>query len=234
MPAIKRRRLTRSRTYAHLSSVGAEERRGGQRSRMLVTSSCVNCRSSFQRIARAAAGLKARSNLLCAWRQRTRSAGSLDTSAFFRGPGMVVKYWDRSGLAQGMRPFHAIVVAGLARDPQAPSEADKEVERFLRDAEPPGHDEWMSTAALKDAWKPGYAKALEQLKDRITRELRELLVPKPSHGSRGPERLQKRFPIGRRGTSEGEPSAFRFADLGASFNGTRWEVSGTVPSSTAN
>ena len=123
--------------------------------------------------------------------------------AFFRGPGMVVKYWDRSGLAQGMRPFHAIVVAGLARDPQAPSEADKEVERFLRDAEPPGHDEWMSTAALKDAWKPGYAKALEQLKDRITRELRELLVPKPSHGSRGPERLQKRFPIGRRGTSKG-------------------------------
>jgi hypothetical protein len=148
--------------------------------------------------------------------------------AMFRGPGMVVRYWDRSGLAQGMRPFHAVLAAGQARDPESITDVDRQVETFLRDAEPPGHDEWLSTPALKENWKPGYAKALEQLKDRIGKELRDLLTPKPSHGSRGPERLQKRFPIGRRGATEGEQSAFHFSDFDATFDGTRWTFSGTV------
>jgi hypothetical protein len=148
--------------------------------------------------------------------------------ALFRGPGMVIKYWDRTGIAQGMRPFHAILATGQARDPGAPTDADREIERFLRDAEPPGHDDWLSTPALKESWKPGYAKALEQLRDRVSRELRELLMPRPSYGARGPERLQRRFPIGKRGGREAEPSAFRFADLNASFGGLRWRFSGTV------
>lgn len=148
--------------------------------------------------------------------------------ALFRGPGMVLKYWDRTGIAQGMRPFHAILATGEARDPAAPTDADREIERFLRDAEPPGHDDWLSTPALKENWKPGYAKALEQLKDRVGQELRDLLMPRPSYGARGPERLQKRFPIGKRGGRQAEPSAFRFANLNASFWGLRWRFSGTV------
>jgi len=148
--------------------------------------------------------------------------------AMFRGPGMVVKYWDRSGLAQGMRPFHAILACGMARDPERPTDSDREIERFLRDAEPPGHDDWHSTPALKEGWKRGYAKALEQLKDRVGHALRDLLAPRPSHGSRGPERLEKRFPIGERGTSEPEPSVFRFTDLTAEFDGVRWTFAGTV------
>jgi hypothetical protein len=141
---------------------------------------------------------------------------------------MVVKYWDRSTLAQGMRPFHAVLAGGEARDPGHVTDADREVERFLRDAEPPGHDEWLATPALKEHWKPGYAKALTQLKDRVAQELRELLTPKPSHGARGPERLQKRFPFGRRGESEAEPAVFGFSELQASFDGLRWSFSGSV------
>lgn len=148
--------------------------------------------------------------------------------AMFRKPGMVVRYWDRSGVAQGMRPFHAILAAGEARDPAHVTDADRIVERFLRDAEPPGHDLWHPTPALKETWKIGYAKAIKQLEDRVTHELRELLTPAPSHGTRGPERLQKRFPIGRRGDSEGEPSAFRFSGLDARFDGERWSFSGAV------
>ena len=148
--------------------------------------------------------------------------------AMFRGPGMVVKYWDRSSVAQGMRPFHAILACGEAREPGEVTEADKELERFLRDAEPPGHDDWDSTPALKENWKRGYKKALELLKAQVTQALRELLTPKPSHGSRGPERLQKRFPIGRRGPSEPTDSAFRFSDLRAVFDGTRWDFTAAV------
>ncbi len=148
--------------------------------------------------------------------------------ALFRAPGMVVKYWNRSALAQGMRPFHAILAAGLGRNPRSPTEADAEVESFLRDAEPPGHDDWISTAALKESWKPGYAKALGQLKDRVATELRELLAPRPSYGARGPERLQRRFPVGKRGSGRTEPVAFRFSDFNASFDGMRWRFAGTV------
>lgn len=39
--------------------------------------------------------------------------------AMFRGPGMVVRYWDRSNLALGVRPFHAVLVCGEARDPNS-------------------------------------------------------------------------------------------------------------------
>lgn len=148
--------------------------------------------------------------------------------AMFRKPGMVVRYWDRSGIAQGMRPFHAILAAGEARDPANVSDADRVVERFLRDAEPPGHDLWHPTPALKESWKPGYAKAIKQLEDRVAHELRELLTPKPTYGARGPERLQKRFPMGRRGHGEGEPSVFGFSELDASFDGERWSFSGSV------
>ena len=148
--------------------------------------------------------------------------------ALFPGAGMVIKYWDRSALSQGMRPFHALVAAGHGREPGTPSAEDRDVERFLRDAEPPGHDEWLPTPALKENWKAGYAKALAQLKDRIGKELRELLIPKPTHGARGPELLQKRFPIGARGSAAAEPSAFRFSDLQASFDGERWRFAGKV------
>jgi hypothetical protein len=148
--------------------------------------------------------------------------------AMFRRPGMVVSYWDRSALAQGTRQFHAILAAGEARDPSAVTDADRAVERFLRDAEPPGHDDWISTPALKEAWKPGYAKAIAQLKERVVRELRELLTPRPSHGARGPERLQRRFPIGKGGRREGQPSAFKFSDLDAAYDGERWSFRATV------
>ncbi|MEQ9498733.1 MAG: hypothetical protein RIT81_17780 [Deltaproteobacteria bacterium] len=160
--------------------------------------------------------------------EETSTSQYLGHVAMFRGPGMVVKYWNRAGAAHGMRPFHAILACGVARAPEAPTEEDQRFERFLRDAEPPGHDEWHSTSALKEGWKLGYKKALDLLKERVTQELRDLLVPKPSAGSRGPERLQKRFPIGKRGTRKVDDSPFNITGLAASFEGGRWTFAGTV------
>ena len=148
--------------------------------------------------------------------------------AMFRGPGMVVRYWDRSALALGMRPFHALLVCGQARSPLAPSDGDRKLERFLRAAEPPGHDDWESTPALKQQYKRGYARALGRLKDQVTESLRTLLVARPSIGSRGPDRLQRRFPIGARGGRGGEPSAFHFTRLAARFEAERWHFAGAI------
>ena len=148
--------------------------------------------------------------------------------ALFRGPGMVVRYWDRSSLALGMRPFHALLVCGHARNPREPGEADRKLERFLRAAEPPGHDDWESTPALKQQYKRGYARALGRLKDQVTEALRALLVARPSIGSRGPDRLQRRFPIGARGGRGGESSAFHFTRLAARFESARWHFAGAI------
>lgn len=149
--------------------------------------------------------------------------------ASFRGPGMVVKYWDRSGIAPPGRPFHAVLACGEARDPENVTELDRQVERFLRLAEPPGHDEWGSTSALKEEYRRGYAKALEQLKDQVTQALRELLAQSVAEGVRGPERLQRRFPIGAKGPSGGSaPSAFRFGGLSAHLERGSWRFSGVI------
>ncbi len=148
--------------------------------------------------------------------------------AMFRGPGMVVRYWDRRALTTGMRPFHAILVCGEARSHEEPTFEDRAIEQFLRAAEPPGHDEWRNTPALRQAYKRGWGKALEQLHQRVTEELRRLLAPRVTQGERGPDRLQRRFPIGPRGGRPSTPSAFRFSRLSARFTDDRWTFEGEV------
>ncbi|MBN1655096.1 MAG: hypothetical protein JXA30_15110 [Deltaproteobacteria bacterium] len=154
--------------------------------------------------------------------------------ALFRGPGMVVRYWDRSGLTAAMQPFHAILICGQARNPRLPSESDLAIERFLRAAEPPGHDDWISTPALKQEFRRGYAKSIERLKDQVSEQLRKLLSTRPRVGTEGPDKLKKRFPIGIRGGSEKEPSPFFFSRLEARFDGERWRFQGEIRPASLN
>jgi hypothetical protein len=148
--------------------------------------------------------------------------------ALFRGAGMVVRYLDRSSLATQHRPFHAILCCGEARDLEAATDEDRLMEAFLRDAEPPGHDEWEATPALKETWNRGYAKALETLKSRLTQALKDLIAPAPTVGTRGPELLQKRFPFGARGTPGSAPTSFSFSNLKAGLHDGRWSFSGEL------
>jgi hypothetical protein len=152
--------------------------------------------------------------------------------AMFRGPGMVVRYRDLRSLA-ATRPFHAVVACGLARAPENPLASDQAIERFLRAAEPPGHDRWEATSALKAEYERGYAKALESLDKRVHTGLKELLIEQPRHGTNGPERLRRRFPIGVKGGSGGSPSAFRFAGITAHFARGQWHFGGEIKPATA-
>ncbi|MBI2378777.1 MAG: hypothetical protein HYV07_32580 [Deltaproteobacteria bacterium] len=146
--------------------------------------------------------------------------------AVFRGSGMVVRYVDKRNLAISQRPFHAVLIAGTAR---GTSEDDLRVERFLRAAEPPGHDEWISTPKLKELYKPGYNKALEALWSRVNEALREIVVRRPRQGARGPDALRRRFPIGGRDSgAAGSVSAFRFLELSACFADGRWIFEGQI------
>ena len=148
--------------------------------------------------------------------------------AFFRGPGMVVSYRDRSRLALGMRPFHAVLACGRARQPRDPSAEDGAVEAFLRMSEPPAHDRWESTPRLKAHYRAGYAKALKELSQRVDDALKEVLIASHVLGERGPERLQRRFPIGKAGSTGKGRSAFGMSRLDARPHRGAWVFSATI------
>ena len=153
--------------------------------------------------------------------------------AFFRGAGMVVKYWDRDRVVLGDRDFYGTLVCGRARawGNGGPTAADEDIERFLRAAEPPEHDTWTSTENLKDGYKRGGPTAVSRLHDDVTDSLRELVQQSRSRGKLGPKRLAKRFPIGRGSSNRSEsttPERVLDGETTVTFNNdtNRWEFSG--------
>ncbi|WP_435124125.1 hypothetical protein [Halobaculum sp. D14] len=150
--------------------------------------------------------------------------------AMFRGAGMVVKYYDQSRVSFGDRNFFGVLAAGTARSTGAPRKSDDEIDRFLRFAEPPEHDEWRSTENLKQQYMQGYRKAIVNLEADIREELRNL-VSRSGRGERDlPENVLKKFPIhgqGRRSSSPANSQSFEL-DGTAFFERNRWRFSGSV------
>lgn len=162
---------------------------------------------------------------LCADHESPELVGQV---AMFRSPGMVVRYLDQRSLVKASRPFHALVACGEARAPGEVLESDRAIERFLRAAEPPGHDKWDVTETLKSDYERGYKKALDQLNTRVIEALKSLLLDAPAHGKRGPQRLRRKFPLGLAGGGGGSKSAFRFGAVTAHFEAGRWWFRGEL------
>lgn len=155
-----------------------------------------------------------------------------NTVALFRGPGMVVKYLPVD--PAGARRFHALLACGEGRAPEGPTDSDRYAEAFFRASEPPGHDEWHVTPRLKDEYVQGGGARLNKLFDDVRKEIRELLSPASVDAQRGPELLQRRYPLG--GVGDPAPhsgaSAFHFTGLEASFCDGCWHFSGSVEPAT--
>jgi hypothetical protein len=145
--------------------------------------------------------------------------------AAFRGAGMIVKRWDATRLATTLRPFHAVLRCGRAR---GTSPTDLAVEKFLRAAEPPGHDDWIATPAVKDEYVRGGQAALVQLQDRIFEALREILAPTAHSGTRGPERLRRRFAVKPKPARSGTAGPVGFGALSAELREGRWWFEGEI------
>lgn len=82
-------------------------------------------------------------------------SGSLSNKvALIRGAGMVVKYYDRNRVVYGGRDFHGVVLAGNARQwtDKEPTDADKDIDDYLKAAEPPRHDDWEYTKKLRSKY----------------------------------------------------------------------------------
>jgi len=119
-----------------------------------------------------------------------------DHVAEARGFGMIVRYRDLRGLSLSARRFSAVLICGRLRGDSA---ADRAAEEFLRYAEPPEHNCWTSTPRLRDVYKRGYNRALEDLDRAVAEALKKLVSQPVTGGVEGPDRLSMLFPIGGRG-----------------------------------
>jgi transcriptional regulator with XRE-family HTH domain len=113
--------------------------------------------------------------------------------AMFRGPGMVVEERKLSGICLGSRPFHALLLCGLAAGREPTNDAADE---FLRTAEPPSHNKWVATPELKTSYARGCVNALKSFLDRSIEELRDLVKPTSRDLGDGPNSLRELFRIG--------------------------------------
>lgn len=108
--------------------------------------------------------------------------------AFMRGSHMIIKETVVPSIPMGSRPFHAVVLAGLAAG-NAP--ADRAAERFLRAAEPPAHNNWEVTSEVSQAYRGAYRKALDDFYEAVRKAIREVVSRPTRDLSDGPDSLKE-------------------------------------------
>lgn len=117
-----------------------------------------------------------------------QDAEHVNEVAFLRGTGMIVRYQALKSLVLGGVPFRAIVLAGLAAEPDVSNEV---AERFLRTAEPPAHDDWVLTRELKAEYRHGAGKRLDDFKRSVRERIRESIRPTYKDLEEGPRILKE-------------------------------------------
>lgn len=167
---------------------------------------------------------------------KLQDAGDDDTLenqvAMFRGAGMVVKYKDQGRVAFGDRSFYGVLACGEARSGglENPTDEDVRVDRFLRAAEPPTHDDWQSTENLRERYKQGYKKGIDDMTAEMREKLRALISQGGTSGRSLPDKVLRRFQIHGRGSNNGGSRTQTVVDVNSttSFDGSRWEFDGAL------
>lgn len=112
----------------------------------------------------------------------------LNHVAMIRGRRMVVEYKRLSNLVVGGRPFHGLVLGGEAAGDSIEQAA---AEQLLRLAEPPAHNKWMWREDVRDNYRTGAKQCLNELFQRITERLRDVIKPLDEATDDGPEELRR-------------------------------------------
>ncbi len=154
----------------------------------------------------------------------------LNRVALFRGSGMVVKYLDQSRVAFADRNFHGVLACGEARTDDEPTDSDREIDRFLRFAEPPDHDEWESTENLREEYQRGFRMAIDDMFGTVRDGLRHLIAESDASESMLSEQVLKRFPIHGRGKPRVDKTRVRVFEFESScrFDGSCWQFEGEI------
>lgn len=155
-----------------------------------------------------------------------KDAALLENVALIRGRRMVVRYLAKKNLLVGGQTFHGLLLAGLAARNAAHA---KNVEEFLRAAEPPAHDRWEYSADLSTIYRAGTGERLKEFFDRLTNELKKIVRPQTGDSPQGPLELRQLLRSTESGAPGSRPKPILHA-LRAKFNEGegQWQVSGTV------
>ncbi len=111
-----------------------------------------------------------------------------NTVALYRGREMIIEYLPFRQNIPGAPSFRAVVLCGEAVGADA---GDRAAERFLRAAEPPAHNEWTSTPAVKSEYVQGGKRAIERFVQSIREEIRQLVKPQRADLDDGPRALKE-------------------------------------------
>mgnify|MGYP006272051647 CR=1 FL=1 len=144
--------------------------------------------------------------------------------AKFRGSRMVVSY-DIKNNWLGSNSFHAMLVCGEARN--EPNKGDRDLEKFLKAAEPPEHDKWDSTERMRNTYKQPYKKKLDDMMDRVEKELKSAVTQQAEIGEKGAEKLSEMFPFGKAPVESETPgSSVSFSNRSGHVEDGRWHLTG--------
>lgn len=153
----------------------------------------------------------------------------LNRIALIRGSGMVVDYRTPSRKAT-VAPFCGVLKAGNAR---GLSSEDNALEEFLRDAEPPSHDQWKSTERIKEEYKRGARSRLDQLWKDLDEAVIELCGHEIQTDAAVPESLLRLFGKEQNQNGTGakqkkKDETFQLSELNAFLEDGIWHFSGRI------
>ncbi|MEZ5343578.1 MAG: hypothetical protein R2706_19730 [Acidimicrobiales bacterium] len=146
--------------------------------------------------------------------------------ALVRGAGMVVDYVRIAGSATDS-PFHGVLLAGTARG-STPS--DEALERFLRSAEPPSHNQWTpDTDRIRAEYARGARARLDELSRAVQNAVRSAMAEQPEDSWEGPKKLAEMLPLTGRGGGKKAQATYRASALRAQLapDGT-WAFEGRI------
>ena len=159
--------------------------------------------------------------------------------ALIRGSGMVVKYYNRNRVVYGGRSFHGVALAGKARPwtDEEPTDADVDIDDYLKAAEPPRHNDWEYTKRLKSNYKSGSGTTIKNLQRIIiTDAIKDIVRQTREEGRLVAGRLANRLNIpegkgegGDRDSGDGGGGSQVFSgtsNIEFDAEADRWEFSG--------
>jgi len=145
--------------------------------------------------------------------------------AVFRGAEMIVKYFPSKRKPLDNKPFFGVLYAGKA---VGSGEDESRAEEFFRASEPPLHDNWEYSEAVKHAYKTGAKLRLSVLWSTLQEKIFALIDENVVPDERGPDMLAKLFPFGQSSKKNKKKHAVKTVILSSTYLGGQWKVKGDV------
>ena len=144
--------------------------------------------------------------------------------AVFRGAEMVVKYLQSKREPLDGQPFFGVLMTGTAAAQTADS---TKAEEFFRASEPPLHNDWEYTEAVKQSYKQGAKARLSQLWGSVLERVIGLIDENVTPREHGPDLLARLFPFGQAHKTSAKQSV-KTTITKTDYLGGKWKVQGKV------